>query len=126
MFPLPYLMSSCAVEHDTWILDLTPLLSMRAAVFTVSLMNDNRIGLVLFFPNRARQTNNAQPAKSTHPNSWNLDLSPGMIPAVTAPLCNPTRKARFRVSGPRKAARETVKTLHLCMQSLANLAMRRA
>jgi hypothetical protein len=67
---LPACMLCFAVSEERWIEFDSPVLSIRAVVLMVS------------------------------PKSWNRDLSPRKIPAVTGPLWRPTRIDKSAVSGP--------------------------
>mmetsp|Transcript_33157 Transcript_33157/g.80498 ORF Transcript_33157/g.80498 Transcript_33157/m.80498 type:complete len:211 (-) Transcript_33157:12-644(-) len=85
--------SNAAVSELIWIRPFIPLLSIRAAVLTVS------------------------------PNNWNRARSPRSTPAVTGPLCSPTRICKLQVSSPNLACNVRVNATIFWRESRANLAM---
>ena len=90
---LPPTVMRSAVACEHWILSRWPVDSIRLAVLTVS------------------------------PNNWNLLFSPRSTPAVTGPLCRPTRNAKFPVSGPRIRSRPCTTLLKVVIHSIENLAI---
>mmetsp|Transcript_17798 Transcript_17798/g.33798 ORF Transcript_17798/g.33798 Transcript_17798/m.33798 type:complete len:200 (+) Transcript_17798:886-1485(+) len=92
----PACRNKSAVSCEIWMRSRIPVLSILAVVFIVS------------------------------PKSWKRDRSPLSTPAVTAPECNPIRRPRSPVSGPKLTSNFFTKMFICVRHSLAKRAITRA